>query len=211
MTSIIAGLFDIVVGSVMLLLFVRFMLQFAEVETKQPFARVIYRITHVVDVFGRIFPTWLDGKINTAALALMALLRLIYIWGVLQMLNLDSQYIGWFQMNDFNLKMVEHLHRYFSPFMLVFVTLMTLVLDFLRMCRYLIIASFLVSWAVFFSNKMPPAFTMIEQLSQPIIAPFRKLLPATGMLDFAPMIGFFAITLLELVVQTMAVYLLTLT
>lgn len=210
MTSFIAGIFDIVVGSAMLLFFTRFMLQFADIDATHPFGKIVYGWTRIVDVFGRIFPTLGAGKINTAALALMFLLRLIFMWGVLGMLKVDSQYIGLFHMTELNLDMLDHLHRYFSPYMLFFVALITLVIDFLRMCQYLIIASFMISWVVFFTQKLHPGLALLGQLSEPIIAPFRKIIPSMGMFDLAPMIGYFIILLLEAVVTALAAYLLTL-
>ncbi|ELA09716.1 hypothetical protein MOMA_04920 [Moraxella macacae 0408225] len=210
MTYLIATIFDIVVGSVMLLLFFRFMIQFANVERKDPYAKSIYRITQVVDVFARIFPTLGGGRISLSAVALLFLLRLIFIWGVLDVMQLDSQNIGLFHSTDYNMALIDHLHRYYSPFMLFFVASVTLVVDFLRLCKNLIIASFVIGWIVMFRNKAHPALLLLASLSEPLITSFRKLLPKTGMLDLAPMIGFFLIILLELMVKTFGVYLINL-
>lgn len=210
MINLLAGLFDIVVGAAMLLIFFRFMLQFAGITAKEAFAKPVYRITRIVDVFGRIFPTVGDGRINTASLVLLFLLRMIFIWGVLAMMRLNSQNIGLFYMPEINLAMVEYLSRHFSPVMMFFVAMVTLLSDFLKMCQYVIIGSFIGGWVMLFTQKMPPIFGLLNLLSEPIIAPFRKVLPATGMLDLAPMISFFLIILLETLVQTMGVYLLTL-
>ncbi len=199
MTNLLAGLFDIVVAAAMILVFFRFMLQFAGITAKDAFAKPIYRMTRIVDVFGRIFPTLGDGRINTASLVLLFLLRMIFIWGVLGMMRIDSQNIGLFYMPEVNLAMVDYLSRHFSPVMMFFVAAVTLLIDFLRMCQYIIIGSFLGGWVMLFTL-----------LSEPIIQPFRKVLPATGMLDLAPMLGFFLIILLETLVQTVGVYLLTL-
>ena len=96
MTNLLAGLFDIVVAAAMILVFFRFMIQFAGITTKDAFAKPIYRMTRIVDVFGRIFPTLGDGRINTASLVLLFLLRMIFIWGVLGMMRIDSQILGCF-------------------------------------------------------------------------------------------------------------------
>lgn len=210
MTHFLAGIFDIVVGTAMLLIFTRFMLQFADVDRKNPFVATIFSLTKVVDVFGRIFPTLANGKINTSALMILFLFRLIFFAGVISLLKVDSQNIGLFNLNEYNMQVLHHLGRYFSPFMLVFVTLITLITDFLRMCKYLIIASFIISWIVFFSEKLHPSLDLINQLSEPIITPFRKIIPPAGMFDLAPMIGFFIIILLENIVQIFGIYLLSL-
>ncbi|MFW2177713.1 MULTISPECIES: YggT family protein [unclassified Moraxella] len=210
MTHFIAGIFDIVVGSVMLLIFMRFMMQFAGIDDKDPVGKPIYNATRLVDVFARIFPTLGNGKISVSAIVLMLLLRLIFIWGVVGMMREDSQNLGLFSMPELTMAMVDDLSRHFSPLMMLFVAMTTLIVDFLKMCQYLIIGSFVAGWVVFFTQKLPPILGLLTQLSEPLIQPFRKLLPDMGMLDLAPMIGFFAIILLEMVVQTFAVYLFTL-
>ena len=210
MTNLLAGIFDIVIGGAMILIFLRFMLQFAGLTGKDAAAKPIYRLTRIVDVFGRIFPTVGEGRINTATLVLMLLLRLIFIWGVVGMQRLDSQNIGLFMMPDVNLAMIKYLSQHFSPVMMFYVAGVTLLIDFLKMCQYLIIGSFIGGWVMFFTQKMPAIFALISLLSEPIIAPFRKVLPQTGMIDLAPMVGFFLIILLETLVQTVGIYLLTL-
>ena len=210
MTNLLAGLFDIVVAAAMILVFFRFMIQFAGITAKDAFAKPIYRMTRIVDVFGRIFPTLGHGRINTASLVLLFLLRMIFIWGVLGMMRIDSQNIGLFYMPEVNLAMVDYLSRHFSPVMMFFVAAVTLLIDFLRMCQYIIIGSFIGGWVMLFTQKMPAIFGLLTLLSEPIIQPFRKVLPATGMLDLAPMLGFFLIILLETLVQTVGFYLLTL-
>ncbi|WP_315044080.1 YggT family protein [Faucicola mancuniensis] len=210
MTPIISGIFDIVVGCAMLLIFLRFMVQFTGIERKEPQVTFLYQLTQVVDVFARIFPTVGGGRVSLSAVALLFLLRLIFIWGVLDIMKIDSQYIGFFNSTEYNMAMIDYLNRYFSPYMLFFVAGITLVLDFLRLSQLLIMASFVISWIVFFSDKLHPALALLGNLSEPIIAPFRKIIPPVGMFDLAPMIGFFLIILLETIIQTLGIYLIKL-
>ena len=153
MTNLLAGLFDIVVAAAMILVFFRFMIQFAGITAKDAFAKPIYRMTRIVDVFGRIFPTLGDGRINTASLVLLFLLRMIFIWGVLGMMRIDSQNIGLFYMPEVNLAMIDYLSRHFSPVMMFFVAAVTLLIDFLSMCQYIIIGSFIGGWVMLFTQK----------------------------------------------------------
>lgn len=210
MQHLIAGIFDIVVSCAMLLFFLRFMFQFAGIDDKDPAGKPIYRLTRIVDVFGRIFPTVGEGRINIAAVMLALLIRLIFMWGVLSLMKENSGNIGLFSMTEFNQKVVEHLSHQHQPAMMFFAAAMTLILDFLRLAQYIIIGSFIASWVVMFTQKLPTALGIVTQLSEPLIQPFRKFIPPMGMFDLAPMVGFFLIILLELVVQTMTVYLLTL-
>lgn len=167
-------IFDIVTSFAMLLIFFRFMLQFAEVSSRNPIVKPAYRMTKVVDVFGRIFPTLAKGRISTSAIVLLFLLRLIDIWG----------------------KSILQNHG-IEPIQLFFSGSMSMVLDFLSMCRYIIMASILASWIVLFTNSMNPVIDIIMQLSEPILAPFRRIIPNLGMIDLSPILAFFSIFLVE--------------
>ncbi|WP_230658519.1 YggT family protein [Psychrobacter sp. I-STPA10] len=181
MHDILRYLFDMVISVAMLLIFIRFMLQFAGIDNKNPYAMPAYKATEVVDVFARIFPTVGDGRVSLAAIVLMFLLRLIDISGSAA---LAGQGV--------------------SPIELFFYGSLTLILDFLSMCRYLIIASIIISWIVIFTQKMHPILGIIMQLAEPILAPFRRILPNLGMLDLSPIIAFFVIYLVEEVVTVVA-------
>lgn len=195
MNTIIPNIFEIVVGSAMLLIFLRFMMEFAGIDRSNPFGKVIFQITAVVDVFGRLFPT--IGKppqtnkhlrvvqsnfaINTSALALMFLLRLLY------------------------LGMMTHLaNKYYPPLQLFFVGTISLILDFFMMCQVILFGTFIASLVQMFTESDNPIWDLITQLSEPILAPFRKLVPQTGMFDFAFMFAYMAILLAEKVVQIIA-------
>lgn len=180
MDNILSVVFDMVISVAMLLIFIRFMLQFAGIERSNPFAMPAYKATQVVDVFGRIFPTVAQGRISLAAIVLMFLLRLIDISGSAA---LAGQGI--------------------TPIQLFFYGSLSLILDFLSMCRYLIIGSIIISWIVVFTQKMHPILGIIMQLAEPIMAPFRRITPNLGMLDLSPMVALFAIILIEIIVTTL--------
>ena len=61
MNSVPFVLTNMVINFALMLLFVRFMIQLADVDSSSPFARATYRLTGVVDVFARIFPTVAKG------------------------------------------------------------------------------------------------------------------------------------------------------
>ena len=181
MNDVLLPLFDLVTTIAMMLIFIRFMLQFAGIDARDPMAMPAYKATQVVDVFGRIFPTVAGGRISIAAIVLMFLIRLIDISGKAALA-----------------------HHGMAPIQLFFMGTLSLILDFLRMCRYLVIGSIIVSWIVVLTNSMHPIFGMIIRLAEPILAPFRKITPNLGMLDLSPMIAFFAFYLIELFVGKLA-------
>ncbi|MBP2279480.1 YggT family protein [Psychrobacter sp. PL15] len=181
MNNMLLQIFDLVTTFAMLLVFIRFMLQFADMDASDPMIRPAYKATHIVDVFGRIFPTVAQGRISIAAIVLMLLIRLIDISGKAA---LTQQGI--------------------APVPLFFTGSVSLVLDFLRMCRYLVIGSIIVSWIVVFTNSSHPVIGIIMRLAEPILAPFRRITPNLGMLDLSPMVAFFAFYLLEIFIGGLA-------
>lgn len=174
-------IFDMVTTFAMLLVFIRFMLQFAGMDARNPLVSPAYKATHVVDVFERIFPTVGQGRISLAAIVLMFLIRLIDISGKAALA-----------------------HHGIAPIQLFFMGSLSLVLDFLRMCRYLVIGSIIVSWIVVFTQSQHPIIGIIMQLAEPILAPFRRITPNIGMLDLSPMVAFFAFILLEMFIGGLA-------
>lgn len=81
MNNLLLQIFDLVTTFAMMLVFIRFMLQFAGMDASNPMIAPAYKATHIVDVFGRIFPTVAQGRISIAAIVLMFLIRLIDISG----------------------------------------------------------------------------------------------------------------------------------
>ncbi|MFQ5593275.1 MAG: YggT family protein [Anaerolineae bacterium] len=61
-----------------------------------------------------------------------------------------------------------------------------------RILYFAILARVLVSWVN--PNPYHPAVQILHQITEPILAPIRRYLPPTGMIDFSPLV---AIVLLE--------------
>lgn len=179
--SLSYALFNMVVNFAMLLVFIRFMLQFAGLERNHPYVEPAYKATQIVDLFGRIFPTVGAGRVNLAAVMLLFLLKLIDISG-------NAAIVG---------------HSY-TPIRLFFEGTLQLILSFLSVARYLIIGSIIISWIVVFTQKMHPIFELIMQMAEPILAPFRRITPSLGMLDLSPMIAIFGLLLIEIFVEIIA-------
>ena len=55
-----------------------------------------------------------------------------------------------------------------------------------------LIGRVLVSWfQIGPSSPMYPAVSILYQITEPILAPIRRVLPTFGMLDFSPMVALF--------------------
>ena len=66
---------------------------------------------------------------------------------------------------------------------------------------WLLIVSVVLSWV---SPGYNPATVMIRQLAEPVLAPFRRILPPMGGLDLSPIVAFLAIQVVQILLATAA-------
>lgn len=65
-----------------------------------------------------------------------------------------------------------------------------------------IIASIVLSWVA--PGSYNPGILLLHQITEPVMAPFRKLLPSMGGLDLSPIFVFIAINIVQIIITTMA-------
>jgi YggT family protein len=58
---------------------------------------------------------------------------------------------------------------------------------------FILLARVLISW--FQVDPYNPIIRILYQLTEPLLAPIRRLLPQTGMMDFSPIVAFIVIKL----------------
>lgn len=179
MESLLSIVFNLVIHVATLLIFLRFMVQLAGVDYFNPVVQATVKATKVVDTFGRILPTLGKGRFNLAALVLIILLRLLELMG--------NQYLNG-QPTP-------------APLELLLATFLTLIEDLLRFCRYIIFGSIILSWVTVFTNARSPFIDVVWQLAEPLLAPFRRILPNTGPLDLSPIVALLAIYIAEQLMQ----------
>lgn len=178
MNSPLAILFGVVVNFALMVVFLRFMFQLAEINQKHPYGKVAYRLSAVVTVFTRIFPDLAKGRFSTSAVVLMLLLTYIKISGFAGLMG-------------------ESL----TALTLFFGGTLSGILTFVKMLKYILFASVIFSWVIMLTNKMHPAMDVIMQLSEPIVAPFRRIVPTLGMLDFSTLVALLALGLIEIFIE----------
>lgn len=171
-------IFNIVVNIALIIIFLRFMFQFADIEKNHPYAKVTYNLSAVVTVFGRIFPDLDKGRISLSAVVLMLLLTYIKIAGMASILN----------------KPMDALTLFFAG-------TLSAILSFVGMLKYIIIGSVICSWVILLANKMHPVMDLIMQMAEPIVAPFRRITPNLGMLDFSTLVAIMALALIEIFIE----------
>lgn len=182
-----ALIFGVLINVAILLVFFRFLMQLAAVSPYNPVVLSTVKATKIVDIFGRIFPTVAKGRFNLAALVLLIILYLLKIFGVM--------YLSGSMPN--------------SPVHLVILTFVTMIQDLIRFCRYLIFATIILSWVVMFTQSRSPYIEVIQDLAEPLLAPFRRLLPNMGMIDLSPILAFLALYIAEILMNEVAKVLLT--
>jgi YggT family protein len=65
-----------------------------------------------------------------------------------------------------------------------------------------VLASIILSWVAMGSYN--PMVVLVNQLAEPVLAPFRKLLPPIGGLDLSPILMFLAINVVQIVLRHFA-------
>ena len=64
-----------------------------------------------------------------------------------------------------------------------------------------LLARVLLSWVQV--DPQNPIVNLIHQLTEPLLAPIRRLMPPTGPMDFSPMVAFIVVLIAEQVVLTL--------
>ncbi len=182
-----ALIFGIIINVAILLVFFRFLMQLAAVSPYNPVVLSTVKATKIVDVFGRILPTVGKGRVNLAALVLLVVLYLLKIFGVMYLNGAMPS----------------------SPVHLLILTFVTMIQDLIRFCRYLIFATILLSWVVMLTQSRSPYIEVIQELAEPLLAPFRRLLPNMGVIDLSPILAFLALYIAEILMNEVAKVLLT--
>ena len=168
-------------GLYLILVLVRFLMQVSRVDYYNPICQVVVRLTDpAIKPLKKVLPSiWV---IDFATLIVALLVQVVAISLVMLLtgnLIFHPTYIGW-----------------------ALVGLASMILD---IYFFALIAMVIGSWIAPYSNH--PAMSLIIQLTDPICAPARKLLPPMGGLDFSIILVFVFITLIDtfLVIQPLAI------
>ncbi len=170
-------------GIYMILIMLRFLMQVSRADYYNPICQVIVKLTDPgIKPLKKIFPTFRGVDFATLVVALLVQLIAISI-----IMLLWGQYV-------------------FHPAYLAWalVGIVSLIFDIYFFALLIMVIS---SWIAPYSNH--PAISLVYQLTEPICAPARKLLPPMGGIDFSIILVFVAITLIDtyLVIRPIAIML----
>ncbi|MEX0975969.1 MAG: YggT family protein [Woeseia sp.] len=155
----------------LLLLLLRFWLPWLRADFRNPVAQGILRITSpLVIPIRRLLPS--IGRLDTATILLTLVVQFLAVVLLLAILN-----------------------RMADPFTIALVSIIELAILSLNLFFFVILIRIILSWIS--PNNYNPVTALLNTISEPILRPFRRLIPAVGGLDISPI---FAIVLLQAVV-----------
>ncbi len=172
MNEATAAIFNALGGLYLLAILLRFLLQVARADFYNPVSQAVVRVT---DPMVRVFRNFIPGyrNIDFATLVLAFVVEGIAICVLLMIYNVSipgaAFVISW--------------------------SVLGVVYFIINIYWYAIIASIIMSFVMMFSgNTNPhPLLMLVWQLTDPVMAPFRKVLPPMGGLDFSPIFVFILI------------------
>lgn len=167
-------------GLYVIVVMLRFLMQVSKVDYYNPIAQAIVKITDpAIRPLGQVLPT--VRGVNFASLGVAFIVQLIAVMLIMLFSNgpiFHPLYIAW-----------------------VLVGLFSLIFD---IYFFALIIMVIASWIAPFSRH--PALTLIHQLTEPICAPARRLLPPMGGIDFSIILVFVFITIVDqiLIIEPLA-------
>jgi YggT family protein len=87
----------------------------------------------------------------------------------------------------------------FSPAPLLIWSVLSIVSLILEIYFYGLIAAIIISWVAPHSNH--PAVSLLQQLMEPVMAPFRKIIPPLGGIDLSPIFLILVINLIRIFIN----------
>lgn len=176
MTNALTLIFSTLAGLYLLAVLLRFLLQVAKADFYNPVSQSVVRVT---DPMVRVFRTFIPGYrgIDVSCLILALVVEGISICVLIMLYGGMIPSVGYVVTWSFVGVLYFIINIYY----------------------YAIIASIIMSFIMLFSGNMNPhpILRVVWQLTEPVMAPIRKIVPPLGGLDFSPIFIFIAIQLLQ--------------
>lgn len=162
----------------LLIVLLRFILQLVRADFYNPLSQFVVRATQpLLKPLRRIIPGFAGLDLASLVLAILVQLLLMVLTLLLMgygadMLGLAGQLLIWSVIGVTSL--------------------------FLKVFFFALIVSVILSWVA--PGSYNPGAQLVNQLCEPVLAPFRKLLPNLGGLDISPIFAFIALNLIDMLV-----------
>ncbi|MEF2970344.1 YggT family protein [Pseudomonas aeruginosa] len=160
----------------LLIVLLRFVLQLVRADFYNPLSQFIVRATKpLLNPLRRIIPGF--GGIDLASLVLAILIQLVLMILILMLMGYG---VGGFIMQ------------------LLIWSIIAVTSLFLKVFFFALIISVILSWVA--PGSYNPGAQLVNQICEPLLMPFRKLLPNLGGLDLSPIFAFLALKLIDMLV-----------
>jgi len=169
------GLFLIqfLIGMVIFILMLRFLLRATHADWRHPIVNFTAKVSNPICFpVNKILPA--KGRWDIAALITAFIIQALFVL-----------FIGWMTGKDF------------GAVFIVIASLTEVANQLLDMMFWLIIIQVILSWV---SPQYNPNTAIFIQITEPILAPFRRLIPPVGGMDLSPIFAILAIKLAQIVI-----------
>ncbi|GGK03029.1 YggT family protein [Pseudomonas matsuisoli] len=157
----------------LLIVLLRFILQLVRADFYNPLSQFIVRATHpLLKPMRRVIPSL--GSLDLSSLVLAIVIQLLLMIIVLVLMGYGPggyllQLLVW--------------------------SILAVTSLFLKIFFFALIISVILSWVA--PGSFNPAAQLVQQICEPFLAPFRRILPNLGGLDISPIFAFMAINLID--------------
>lgn len=159
----------------------RFLLQLARADFYNPICQFVVKATNPpLKPLRKIIPSW--GSVDGASLLLAILIQVLVYVGML------SVYGGAGQI---------------SPITLLAWSVIKVVSVIVKIYFWSILAVVILSWVAPAASH--PGAQLLMQLTEPVMAPVRKVVPALGGLDLSPIVVFLILNVVSVVIENLSV------
>ena len=163
----------------LLAMLLRFLLQLVRADFYNPICQFLVKITNpLVIPVRRVLPGF--GGLDLASLLLAILLQLAGIAAILLISGVGLP----------------------NPLILLVWSAIGVLGLLVNIYFFALLAMIILSWIAPGSNH--PAIYLLHQITEPVMAPFRKALPAMGGMDFSPILVFILINVIQIALRHMA-------
>lgn len=163
----------------MLAMLLRFLLQLVRADFYNPISQFLVKVTNpLVIPLRKVIPGL--GGLDLASLLLALLLQMLCIIVLMALYGLGLP----------------------NPVLLLLWSALGLIGLLVKIYFFALLAMIILSWLAPGSGN--PAVFLLYQITEPVMAPFRKLLPAMGGMDFSPILVFILINVIQIALHHMA-------
>ena len=180
MNEILGYLIQTALSLYMVAMLLRFLLQLVRADFYNPISQFLVKVTNpLVIPLRKVIPG--IGGLDLASLLLAVLLQVLAIVALMLLNGLGMP----------------------NPLLLVVWSALGIVGLLVNIYFFALLAMIILSWIAGGSSN--PAISLLHQITEPVMAPFRKVLPPMGGLDFSPILVFILINVLQIALRHLAV------